>query len=464
VNWESLTSTWRRAAEEEYKHYGLFTLRGLESRHGGGKKDIAALFTYAVLDHFAKADGVLALVVHVSLFKTSGAGEGYRRFQLGLNEQFCVEEAHDFRSFQPFRTHPHMKIKTRTLTFRAVKGKRTDYPVRYVVWRKLTPGFIPGGLTWEEAHPRLASTQMEATPLRGTSIAGRLTPWLTVPSGELRRLKKTIAKPNYLPHYQGREGINTLGLNGAFFLEILETNPDGTVLIRNLHDVGKIKCQAIKAVLEGDLVYPLLRGRSMGRWKYKSAEHVLIVQDPKTQRGYPEKWLEETHPLTWRYLKKFEPLLRERKVFRKFFNPDEDPFYSMYGVTEDTFASFKVAWMDISATFKAAVISGLPGNEMVIPEHTVMFLTTGSEEEAHYVAAVLNSEPVDTVVAGYIVDNHLSTHPIENVVIPKFDKHDQLHLCLASLSRDAHVAAARDDVTGAKKAEKEIERAIGKLW
>src|SRR5207245_2561822 len=93
VNWEALTPEWRKAAEEEYKHYGLFTLKGLESRHGGGKKDIAALFTYAVMDHFLKDDGVLALVVHVSLFKATGAGEGYRRFQLGDNEYFGIEEA-----------------------------------------------------------------------------------------------------------------------------------------------------------------------------------------------------------------------------------------------------------------------------------------------------------------------------------------------------------------------------------
>lgn len=77
VNWEYLTPDWRKAAEKEYQRYGLFTLAGLESRHGGGKKDIAALFAYAVIDHFAKPHGVMALVVHVSLFKTSGAGEGF---------------------------------------------------------------------------------------------------------------------------------------------------------------------------------------------------------------------------------------------------------------------------------------------------------------------------------------------------------------------------------------------------
>jgi len=415
VNWEALTLEWRKAAEEEYKRYGLFTLKGLESQHGGGKKDIAALFTYAVMDHFIKADGVLALIVHVSLFKTSGAGEGYRRFQLGDKEPFCIEAAHDFSSFQPFQTRPQMKIKTRTLTFCAVKNKQTEYPVPYTVWTKTTKGVVPGGLTWEEAKKRLSSRAITAVPLRGMDKASYLSPWLTVSARDLTRCRKVIAPPNYQPHYEGHAGAYTGGLNGAYFVEILERYPNGTVLIRNIHDVGKIECPQVTATIEADLVYPLLRGRSVARWKCETEGHILIVQDPETQRGYPESWMQETHPLTWAYLKKFKKLLRARKAFQKFFDPEKDPFYSMYAIGNYTFAPYKVAWMDISATVKAVAIPTASGNDMVMPEHTVIFLTTDTEDEARYVTAVLNSEPVGTVISGYIVDNHLSTHPMGGV-------------------------------------------------
>ena len=464
VNWEALTPDWRKAAEDEYKHYGLFTLKGLESRHGGGKKDIAALFTYAVLDHFAKTGGTLALVVHVSLFKTSGAGEGYRRFQLGTGEHFAIEEAHDFQSFQPFQTHPKMRIKTRTLTFRAVKGKQTSYPVPYTVWTKTKPGIVPGNLTWEEAEKRLASSPMKATPLRGTSKDGRLSPWLTVPARDVALCRRVIAPTDYKPHYDGHAGIYTGGLNGAYFLEVLDRLPNGTVLIRNMHDVGKIECPRVKATIEADLVHPLLRGRSVARWRYEPAGHVLIVQDPKTQCGYPEKWMQETHPLTWAYLTKFEKLLRERKAFRKFFDPEKDPFYSMYAISDYTFAPFKAAWMDISSTVKAVVIARGKGNDLAIPEHTVMFLTTKSEDEAHYVTALLNSKAVNTVVSGYIVDNHLSTHPIENVVIPKYDPMDKTHTKLAVLSKTAHEAMTNNDGKAVKKAQKTIDETVCDLW
>jgi hypothetical protein len=464
VNWEALTPDWRRAAEAEYKHYGLFTLKGYESRQGGGKKDIAALFTYAVIDHFLKDGGVLALIVHVSLFKTTGSGEGYRRFQLGDKEHFRVEEAHDFASFQPFQSHPKMKIKTRTVTFRAVKGKKTKYPVPYQVWEKTTKGFLPGQLAWEEAKKRLASHTLKAVPLRGTDAEGRLSPWLTISAKQLRLCQKVIAPPNYEPAYEGHAGIYTHGLNGAFFLEVLDRYPDGTVLIRNIHDVGKIECPRVQAPLEGDLIYPLLRGRSMGRWWSKSKEHVLVVQDPKTQAGYPADWLQRTHPLTWAYLKKFERLLLERKSFRKFADPEKDPFYTMYSVAHYTFRPHKVAWMDISSTVKATVLPEAQGNDLILPEHTVIFLTTESADEAYYVAAVLNSNPVNTIVAGYIVDNRLSTHPVDNVTIPKFDPGSSVHQELVKLSRACHVSMSSADDLAVATAEKRINATVEDLW
>ena len=382
VNWEALTPEWRKAAEAEYRRYGLFTLSGLESRHGGGKKDIAALFTYAVMDHFVRPGGTLALVVHVSLFKTTGAGEGYRRFQLGRGEHFAIEAAHDFKSFQPFQTHPAVKIKTRTLTFRAVKGKSTSYPVPYTVWTKTARGFLPGSLTWEEAQLSLSSEAMVATPLRGTSKEGRLSPWLTVPEKTLDRCRHVIAPTIYEPHYRGRAGVYTGGLNGAYFVEVLERYPNGTALIRNLHDVGKIECPKVQATIEADFLFPLLRGRSVARWRYQPENHILVVQDPKTQKGHPEAWLQEKYPLTWAYLKKFEKLLRERKAFQKFFDPARDPFYSMYAVGEATFTKHKVAWMDVSATMKAVTIVAPDGTAMPIPEHKLMFLATDTADEA----------------------------------------------------------------------------------
>src|SRR5207247_9482503 len=134
--------------------------------------------------------------------------------------------------------------------------------------------------------------------------------------------------------------------------------------------------------------------------------------------------------------------------------------YSMYNICNYTFTPHKVVWMDISDTVKAAVLTSLPDDEMPIPEHKLMLLAAETADEAYYVAAVLNSDPVNTVIAGYIVDNSVSTHPIENIVIPKFDPNSTLHTRLAALSREAHLAAVQNDDRGVKIAEQAISQAI----
>jgi len=71
---------------------------------------------------------------------------------------------------------------------------------------------------------------------------------------------------------------------------------------------------------------------------------------------------------------------------------------------------------------------------------------------------VLNSEPVGAVISGYIVDNHLSTHPIENVVIPKFNREDKTHRRLAELSEEAHCFAESGNPKDVAKIEKAIQQ------
>lgn len=210
-------------------------------------------------------------------------------------------------------------------------------------------------------------------------------------------------------------------------------------------------------------MFPLIRGRGIARWNHQTDGHVLLVQDPKTHSGVPEDRLQAECPKTWAYLRRFEKLLRQRKAFIKFFNPDKDAFYSMYLVSEQTFMPHKVVWMDISDRMKAAVVSS-DAEKLPVPEHAAMFVTTKSPDEAHYLAAVLNSKPASTAIAGYIVDNHISTHPCENIVLPKFDKNDALHRSLVQMSKRAHEAQANKDPEGVAAAETEINSTVKQLW
>ena len=180
-------------------------------------------------------------------------------------------------------------------------------------------------------------------------------------------VRPVLAPDSYKPHYIAKEGLNTGGLNGAYFLNVLERHSDGMLLVENRHDIGKIKCPQVRMTIEDRFVYPLIRGRGIARWHYETDGHVLVVQDPKTQRGIAQDQLQAEYPNTWAYLRKFEKLLKVRKAFLKFFDPDRDPFYSMYSVSEQTFMPHKIVWMDISNIMKATVVSS-NDSKLPIPE------------------------------------------------------------------------------------------------
>lgn len=361
-------------------------------------------------------------------------------------------------------TRPGMKIKTRTVTFRSVKGKETTYPLPYFVWRKNIKGNLPRDVMWSDAAQVLSATELEARPLRGTtSVVGPLSPWLTLSAADHVIVSPVLAPDNYKPHYVAKAGVYSGGLNGVYFIKILEQHSDGMLLIENRHDIGKIKCQKVRTVIEDRFVYPLIRGRGIARWRYETDEHILVVQDPKTHSGVPEDRLQAEYPKTWAYLRRFEKPLRKRKAFIKFFDPSKDAFYSMYLVSEQTFRPHKVVWMDISNVMKAVVVSSQE-DKLPIPEHTAMFISVRSADEAHYLAAVLNSKPASSAIAGYIVDNHVSTHPAENIILPKFNRHDTLHQQLAKLSRRAHEAKRNGELTVMAQAEAEIDEAVRGLW
>ncbi|MDO8632896.1 MAG: N-6 DNA methylase, partial [Phycisphaerales bacterium] len=121
VNWESLPGrmeadieegkrpNYRQQIAEVFKSYGLFSLSGTAGRLGGGKKDLSMLFVYACADRFLREGGTLAFVITQTIFKTKGAGDGFRRFEFEVPSRdtvntihLGVKGVHDLTDFQPF--------------------------------------------------------------------------------------------------------------------------------------------------------------------------------------------------------------------------------------------------------------------------------------------------------------------------------------------------------------------------
>lgn len=459
VNWESLADEYREATKGLWDTYGLFSLKGHAARLGGGKKDVAMLMLYTAMDSYLKGGGRLGFVITQTVFKTKGAGDGFRRFRLGKEGlHLKVLSVHDLVALQPFEA-----ATNRTATVILQKGQPTEYPVGYTLWRKTEPGKIAADLSLAQVEERTKRVSLCANPVTANKTTS---PWLTVSAAVLDALQKAVGPSPYKAY----EGSNTGGLNGVYWLRVQEPRPDGLLLVENLHDVGKTKVKRVQALLESDLVYPLLRGRDVRRWEALPSAHIVMVQDPQKRTGYDESWLKVTYPHTHAYLKQFEDPLRSKRrsqVVRDLM--EKGAFYSMYAVADYTFAPFKVVWPEVGHTVRAAasVITddAVVGSKCQVPDHTLIMVPAETAEEAHYLTAILNSLPSTAVVQGY-VSLHPSPHVLENVAIPTFDVANPLHQSLATLSQRAHRAAAKGDAGKAElhHAEEEIDRVAARLW
>lgn len=97
IRWGYLSGDYRARTLPLWHGYGLFSLKGHETRLGAGEKDFSMLFTYACADRYLKDGGTLAFVITQEVFKSKGAGEGFRRFRIGekrCDAQSAVDGRH----------------------------------------------------------------------------------------------------------------------------------------------------------------------------------------------------------------------------------------------------------------------------------------------------------------------------------------------------------------------------------
>ena len=464
VNWQSLSDSYRDKTWKLWETYGLFSLSGHAARLGGGKKDLAMLFTYACLDNYLKDQGRLGFIITQTLFKTKGAGDGFRRFQLGeKGDCFKVLQVADLSEIQLFEGATN---RTAVVTFQ--KGKKTTYDLDYEYWRKKPKASISLDDDLDDVHPeKVTVTYWKARPINPDQPTS---PWLTARPKALQAVQKAVGQSAYRA-YAG----SCTWANGVYWLEITGKNNAGQVIARNLSDVGKLEgIEQVETALEPDLLYPLVRGRDVNRWLARASACLLNVQDQEQRRGYDEDWLKTEHPLTYGYLLRFEKVLRRRSGFRKYFCDERGkpfaPFYSLYNIGDYTLAPYKVCWREQAEFFTCAVTSSSEvggKRRVIIPDHKLMFVPLGEKEEAHYVCAMLSSSIAVLVVKSYGVETQTSTHVLQYIRLPKFDAKDKQHQRLAELSAEAHqlaIEAAERAQKRLRTVEAEIDEQAAAVW
>jgi methylase of polypeptide subunit release factors len=420
---------------------------------GSTKRDICALFVFSCSDYFLNTDGLLGFVLTQSLFKSKGGGDGFRRFAFNASGKRYFLNPHVVHDLSDFNIFLGAINRTSVLVVsKQVAG--FNFPVRYRLWHPKTIVDLPEDMDLAQILKTVDIREYSATPCDPSRPSS---PWLTVPSAVLA----PIAKARGTNYYRAYTGAYTGGLNGAYWLRQIEGR--GTeALYQNMGDVGKKLVETITSIIEPDFIYPLVRGRDVHRWQGQSSAFILVPYDRKNNCWIPESTLKKIAPKTYAFLLNFKKGLLERKTAIVRQQMERGPFYSMVAVSSYTFAPWKVVYKRLSNAMQAAVIP-----EEQIPHEKIVLIPARSEQEAHFIAALLNSSPANVLMRGAAVrvqTIEYAPSDVAQVSIPLFDPKNPLHAELAKLSADCHRIVRSGDSDALAEAESQIDEKAGKLW
>ena len=350
---------------------------------GGIEPDVATVITQHAVRSLLAPGGTLAFVITGTVFANESS-ERFRRF-----EGAKVLLVEDYAAVKPFAeaTHPTLLVLR--------EGEPTTYPVPYRV------------------HRRDGVEALLAAPVPGTDAG----PWLKG-TAEQHATWRRIFGPGA---YRARKGVTT-DLNGAFFVHAEMSGQRAT--IRNDPALGRKPLPQVTAEVEAEHVFPLLRGRDLGK---APSLHVLVPQ--RGMHGEPD--LATTAPLTHAYLERFRPALERRSSLRRY-QPGK-PYWSLWNVGPYTFSPHKVAWREISGRFQAASVGP------VVCDHKLYFVPCDSENEARYLANVLNAPTVAEAISAYAAQLSLGASVVEYLAIPRYDAANARHREIAEAPDDARV-------------------------
>ncbi len=467
IRWGYLSDDYRKRTFDLWQRYGLFSLKGHEARLGAGEKDFSMLFTYASSDNYLKEGGKLAFLITHEVFKSKGAGEGFRKFEIEDKKiPLRVTLMEDMVDLKPFQA------ANKTSLFVLEKGKPISYPIPVLIWKRL-PGTGAISADWPLSEV-LANTERKEVKAIPVDPSRMNSSWQTASPSSLKGSEKVKGKNPYKARLGAR-----VEPYGVFWLRIKEVRPDGYLVVENMVERGKTEIPLTSAAIERDLVYPAVSGGDIDRFGIKSHFYVLIAQDPVERKGYEEAWMSSNLPLTFAYLTQFKTILVKRAAYQKYFHREIKadnkiikrepiaPFYSMYNISEESFAKYRVVWKRMASKMTAVVLSRLRtpfGLETAISTDTTSLFSVEDKEEAHYLCGILNSKVVDEYIRSFSSAGRGFGAPsvMNNLAIPKFSSNNKIHIKISDLSQKAHNLVTQGK--GIEKLQVDLNDAVERLW
>lgn len=455
IDWQNLPEQYRESIQKYWYDYRVFDHKGQKAQLGSAHDDISVLMTYVIMDNFLKDGAKLAFVINQNLLQASGGGDGFRKFFIKEKIPVGVKSVNDFVEVEPFKD---LGVSNKTATIILQKNVVNTYPVVYKKWYKRNKKVISSNETKREVFEK----QIECKEFYASPIREYNSPWMIATSAEKKMFDKMINKGE--PSYRARKGVDT-SANAIFWVKEKRRIKSNLVLVDNSPENSRKEIsQIFDFPLERDYIYPLLRGKDVKKWGYRSEYSIIL---PYADNG---KVIEKNELLTtcpnlydYFYLDRhgFVPILTERATYKKFIlrRDEHAPEYSMYNIGEYTFAPYKVIWKALAKGVAAVTISQEDGR-LLIPDHNLLMVPLENESEAYYLTGVLNSDIVSRFVNAYVAW-FISGHILERINIPRYCEENELHNEIAALAKLAHFAA--EDEKELEKAESRLNEKVNRL-
>ena len=311
------------------------------------------------------------------------------------------------------------------------KGEKTIYPINYTKWYKNEKGWIQSDQPLSAILPLLNSIDFIAEPIKDEKINSS---WFISDKTQLKKLKKLVGNSNY----RARKGVD-FSLNGLYWGNTYNTTKPNISLFKNIHEGGKKSIKQYEIPIEKDLIFPILRGKEVSRWKSEPKCSAII---PYTYDGkcISIENLKIKYPNTYKFFYKTDvkilELLKNRWIYQKHLKNAKVPIHGLYNIGEYTFSPYKVVWKALASGMISSVISSNM-SKLIIPDHNLLMIPFNNEIEANYLCGVLNSKIINDFVTSYI-SRFYSSHILENINIPDFDTNNKTHIKIAELSIKGH--------------------------
>lgn len=430
VNWEYLPKEYKYAHTGLWKYYNLYAQKGISANFI--KEDVSVLMTYVVVDNYLRDGGRLGFLVKETLFKSIKQGEGFRSFRIQpKNVDLKVFRVDDLVSIKPFKD-----AATRTAILFLEKGKKTEFPVDYIVWKKTKKNtHIDDNINTYNLSKYFDIVNLKARPSVSSSPKSG---WITEGEEDEAISSKVLGQNNYT----ARTGVFTGGANGIYWLQIDDSN-DKELIVHNITDHAKNKVKKISVKIEKDFVFPFLTGKELNFWNYSYSKYILCPHTSQSKMYPIDKGTLKHYPYTEQYFNIFKEELESRKGFTSF---DKDIhnnyYYALQRIGEYTFAPYKVSWRYIAKDFTPAVIEYADdkylGNKNIICNEKIISIGLNNRDEAYFLCGIISSKPYRKTIESFMVGTQITPSIINRLYIPKYDKDNPIHKQISNICYHGH--------------------------